>query len=74
MGGVGFDFYGVGQLVIRARSGTTFPHCPVKKVRKSNFEQGCEGRSIQRSQVRVVEGGFPCISTLGYIIILQVDI
>ena len=45
-----------------------------RKVRNDNCDQVCEGRSIQRSRLKVDKGGFPRISVQGYIIISEVKI
>ena len=56
---------------------SSFPHIILsfpQNVRNGNWERGCEGKYIRRSRVKVVEGGFPCISAQGYIIISKVKI
>ena len=45
-----------------------------QKVRNGNCERGCEVKSIRRSRLEVVEGGFHCISARGCILILIVNI
>ena len=54
-------------------SAVEFSHLS-EKIRNINCDQGCKGNSIRRSQVKVVEGGFPRISARGYIIISNVKI
>ena len=67
----GVDWLGSGACLCAPHS---FPLILSQKMRKSNCEGGCEGKSIRGSLVEVVEEGSPRISTRGNIIISKVNI